>query len=48
MEKPRIPESRFTIDQIMHLHINFHKLASALQLLYGDAGTDSKKEGTDK
>ena len=26
-ENPRMPESSFTIDQIMHLHINFHELA---------------------
>ena len=27
VENPRMPESGFTLDQIMHLHINFHKLA---------------------
>ena len=26
VENPRIPESGHTLDQIMHLHINFHKL----------------------
>ena len=26
-ENPRMPESRFTLDQIMHLNINFHTLA---------------------
>ena len=25
-EIPRIPESGFTLDQIMYLHINFHRL----------------------
>ena len=25
-ENPRMPESGFTLDQIMHLHINFHRL----------------------
>ena len=28
VENPRMPESGFTLDQIMHLHINFHKLVS--------------------
>ena len=27
VENPRMPESGFTLDQIMHLHINVHKLA---------------------
>ena len=27
VENPRMPESGFTLDQIMHLHINFYKLA---------------------
>ena len=27
VENPRKPESGFTLDQIMHLHINFHQLA---------------------
>ena len=27
VEKPRMPESKFTSNQFMHLHINFHKLA---------------------
>ena len=27
VENPRMPESGFTLDQIMHLHINFHRLA---------------------
>ena len=27
VENPRMPESGCTLDQIMHLHINFHKLA---------------------
>ena len=27
VENPRMPESSFTVDQIMHLHINFHRLA---------------------
>ena len=26
VENPRMPESGFTLDQIMHLHINFHRL----------------------
>ena len=26
-ENPKFPESGFTLDKIMHLHINFHKLA---------------------
>ena len=26
-ENPRIPESGFTLDKIMHLYINFHRLA---------------------
>ena len=26
-EKPRIPESCFTLERLMHLHINFYKLA---------------------
>ena len=27
VENPQMPESGFTLDQIMHLHINFHRLA---------------------
>ena len=26
-ENPKFPESEFTLDHIMHLYINFHKLA---------------------
>ena len=26
-ENPKFPESGFTLDKIMHLYINFHKLA---------------------
>ena len=26
-EKPKFPESVFSIDKIMHLYMNFHKLA---------------------
>ena len=26
VENPQMPESGFTLDQIMHLHINFHRL----------------------
>ena len=27
VDNPQMPDSDFTLDQIMHLHINFHKLA---------------------
>ena len=27
VENPLMPESGFTLDQIMHFHINFHRLA---------------------
>ena len=27
VEDPRMPESGFSLDKIMHLHINFHRLA---------------------
>ena len=27
VENPRMPESGFSLDKIMHLHINFHRLA---------------------
>ena len=27
VENPRMPESGFTLDKIMHLYINFHRLA---------------------
>ena len=27
VENPRMPESSFTLDQIMHLHVKVHKLA---------------------
>ena len=27
LENPRMPESGFSLDKIMHLHINFHRLA---------------------
>ena len=43
VENPRMPESGFTLDQIMHLHINFHKL-----VFHKAARIDSKEEGSDK
>ena len=27
VENPQMPESGFTLDKIMHLYINFHRLA---------------------
>ena len=29
-ENPKFPESGFTLDKIMHLYINFHRLALTL------------------
>ena len=36
---PKFPESGFTLDKIMHLYINFHKLA----LTRGGSYTESPK-----
>ena len=33
-ENPKFPESGFTLDKIMHLYINFHRLALTLDGSY--------------
>ena len=34
VENPQMPESGFTLDQIMHLHINFHRLTLTRGISY--------------
>ena len=49
VENQRMPGCGFTLDQIMHLHINFHKLVLTRgSSLHKAARIDIKEEGSDK
>lgn len=48
VKNPKISYSGFTVDKIMLLHINFHKLALTGQFLHWLTLMDSLKEGSDQ
>ena len=49
VENPQMPESGFSLDKIMHLYINFHRLTLTRGSSYNELPKQLKsKKGSDK